>query len=399
MNGVSSAFNRVLTGQNTFLTDFYYDPTTITSNINNHNNNKGTVCLGTDFPSKILRFNINELPNQTLICQRGAYLASNSTVHIETEFTKSFTSGFFGGQGFILQKLNGIGDVLIKCCGTIKTLTLQPNETLRVTSGSIVAFESTVSYDVQMMSGMTNIMFSGEGLFVTTLKGPGQVWLQGMTPDRMVSEITRRIPSSSGIGFGIPLGIGGAGGGGGTEGGSSDGTIIPTPGGIGDDNSTKNSDVLLSSDEAINADRNATVASSGVSSSNNDDANSPNALFGDAVPTTTTNSSTIDYDNDAGMNSNVNNDDDNTSFSSSSSNETLFGDDLEFHSDEFTATNDNSDDFSNDINNNEMKGDGELFYDDNSDSTSTSDTIDEVASSGENSIFSTLWDFFTGRDE
>jgi uncharacterized protein (AIM24 family) len=131
-----------MTGQNMFLTDFRYEGTSI-----------GTVGLGTDFPSKIMRFSLDEFENSSLICQRGAYLASNPTVNIEMEFTKSLTAGFFGGQGFVLQRLTGQGDVLIKGGGTIVCKDLDEGESLRVSSGSIVCFEPTVQYDVQMMPG------------------------------------------------------------------------------------------------------------------------------------------------------------------------------------------------------------------------------------------------------
>lgn len=199
--GMSSAMSRMLTGQNIFLTDFTYNGT-----------DKGTVALGTDFPSKILRLSLDDLPEQTLVCQKGAYLASNTTVNIDMEFTRSLTAGFFGGEGFILQKLTGKGDVLVKGGGTIKEMTLRPGENLRVTSGSLVAFERSVNYDVQMVKGISNAMFGGEGLFMTTLTGPGRIWIQGMPPDRMIAAISQRVPSGGGIGLGVPIVMPGGGG-------------------------------------------------------------------------------------------------------------------------------------------------------------------------------------------
>ena len=201
LEGASSAWNRMMTGQNMFLTDFTY----------NGPESSGTVALGTDFPSKILRLSLQDFGG-SLICQRGAYLASNITVDIQMEFTKSMSAGFFGGQGFILQRLSGDGDVLIKAGGTLVERTLKEGEVLRATSGSIVAFEPTVEYDIQMMQGAKNVMFGGEGLFVTSLKGPGRVWLQGMPPDRMIAEIASRVPSRGG-GIGPIIPIGGVGGG------------------------------------------------------------------------------------------------------------------------------------------------------------------------------------------
>jgi len=163
LHGASQAFSRMMTGQNVFLTEFRY-----------HGSTKGTVGLGTDFPSKIVRLSLQDYPDSTLICQRGAYLASNPSVDIEMAYTKRLSTGFFGGQGFILQKLFGEGDVLVKAGGTLVTKDLEEGETLRVTSGSIVAFTSEIEYDIEMMKGVKNAMFGGEGLFVTTLKGPGR---------------------------------------------------------------------------------------------------------------------------------------------------------------------------------------------------------------------------------
>jgi uncharacterized protein (TIGR00266 family) len=132
---VSSAMKRLMTGQNLFVTDFSYQ-----------GQKEGIVALGTDFPSKILRLHLPDYPHQTLVCQKGAYLASNPNVTIEMAFTKNFSSGFFGGQGFVLQKLQGDGDVLVKAGGTLVTKELKEGETLRVTSGCLVAFTATVDF-------------------------------------------------------------------------------------------------------------------------------------------------------------------------------------------------------------------------------------------------------------
>lgn len=144
---VSSAMKRFMTGQNLFVTDFSYQ-----------GDKEGIVALGTDFPSKILRLHLADYPDQTLVCQKGAYLASNPNVTIEMAFTKNFTSGFFGGQGFILQKLQGDGDVLVKAGGTLVTKELEEGETLRVASGSLVAFTATVDYGA--LCGSESCLFS-----------------------------------------------------------------------------------------------------------------------------------------------------------------------------------------------------------------------------------------------
>ena len=171
---------------------------------------------------------------------------------------------------------------------------LQPGEKLRISSGSLVCMTSTIEYDVTMMTGFANVVFGGQGLFVTTLTGPGTVWLQSMPMDRMVSEIARHIPSGGGIGFGIPImGGGGAGDSGADVDAGADGdaagaaAVGPADVGgdavVGDVSSSGDTGVsAMTTDAAIEADRNATIASSaGVPSSS--DPESPESLFGDAA--------------------------------------------------------------------------------------------------------------------
>jgi len=208
--GISAGFKRMLTGQNIFISDYYYDGPEGT---------KGLVCLGTDFPSKIVKLNVQEYGGK-IVCQKGALLCASHTIDIEVEFTKKFTTGFFGGEGFALQSLVGDGDVFVKAGGTLLRRDLDAGEQLRISSGSLVAFSNGVEFDIQMLKGYKNVLFGGEGLFVTTLTGPGTVWLQGQPPQRMISEIARRVPS--GIGLAVP--IGGMGGGGDGDGDGDEGS-------------------------------------------------------------------------------------------------------------------------------------------------------------------------------
>ena len=215
----------MMTGQNMFISDYTYSGDGV-----------GYVALGTDFPSKIIRLNVEDYGGK-LVCQKGALLCASHTIDIEMEFTKRMTTGFFGGEGFILQALTGEGDVFLKAGGTVIRRDLEEGEKFRISSGCLVAFSKDVDYgtfahvecvyakmrpthshvllccilDVQMLSGFKNVMFGGEGLFITTLTGPGTVWLQGQPPQRMVSEIARRVPSG-GIGLAVPIGMGGGGG-------------------------------------------------------------------------------------------------------------------------------------------------------------------------------------------
>jgi len=207
--GFGAGFKRMLTGQNVFISDFTYDG-------DDKSGDTGTVCLGTDFPSKIVRLNVQEYGGK-IICQQGALLCASHTINIEMEFTKKLTTGFFGGEGFVLQALVGEGDVFVKAGGTLIRRDLEPGEELRISSGSLVAFSDGVGYDVSTMKGFKNVLFGGEGLFLTTLTGPGTVWIQGQPPQRMISEIARRVPSGGGIGLAVPMGGVGGGSGVGEE--------------------------------------------------------------------------------------------------------------------------------------------------------------------------------------
>jgi uncharacterized protein (AIM24 family) len=134
--GLSSGFKRMLTGQNFFISDYTYqgEPGT-----------KGTVALGTDFPSKIIRLNVEEFGGK-LVCQQGALLCASHTIDIQMEFTKNLTTGFFGSEGFVLQALTGEGDVFLKAGGALIRRDLKDGEQLRIASGCLVAFSSGVDF-------------------------------------------------------------------------------------------------------------------------------------------------------------------------------------------------------------------------------------------------------------
>lgn len=136
------------------------------------------VSFGSDFPCEILPLRLED-HSGCLICQKGMLLCSAGTVNIEVELVQSLGAGFFGGEGFILQRLTGSDYCFLSVFGSLIRRTLQPWETLRVTTGSIVAFECSIQYDVQFVGGgLKNLIFGGEGLFLTTLRGPGTVWLE-----------------------------------------------------------------------------------------------------------------------------------------------------------------------------------------------------------------------------
>lgn len=164
-------------------TDYYFDLAQTTTGAL-----AGAVALGTEFPSKIIRIPLAK-HGGALICQKGAFVCGSHTVEIEIEMTKKLKTDSFGGEGFILQRLQGSGDAFLRAGGVVIRRHLAAGELMRVSSDCIVAFEATVEYEVAMQTG--------EGLFLTTLIGPGEVILQGSPFNRVVSHIAARIPISS----------------------------------------------------------------------------------------------------------------------------------------------------------------------------------------------------------
>ncbi|RLN67979.1 hypothetical protein BBJ28_00025472 [Nothophytophthora sp. Chile5] len=213
----------MMTGENFFVTRFTY-----------HGNDKGKVALGTSFPSKIVHLRLSDFLGESIICQKGAFLCGSDTVNIEM-FAKKFGIGFFGGEGFILQRLTGSGDVLVRASGTLIERDLQPGEVLRISSGCLVAFEPSVHYDITMMKGAKNVLFGGEGLFVTTLTGPGKIYLQSLPFDRVVGEMAARIPRGGGGGMMFPFMMGGGGGDGSNAGVADEAAGAVGEGDSGDD--------------------------------------------------------------------------------------------------------------------------------------------------------------------
>ena len=131
-----------------------------------------------------------------LICQKGAFLCGQDSVRLNVTFTKKFSSGLFGGEGFILQDISGSGMVFLEIDGDMVEKDLAPGELLKVDTGNVVAFERSVEYGIETVKGLGNIFFGGEGLFLTTLKGPGKVYLQTQNIAEFAGRIARFIPSS-----------------------------------------------------------------------------------------------------------------------------------------------------------------------------------------------------------
>lgn len=146
----------------------------------------GRVAFSAPYPGKILTL---PLAGNAILCQRDAFLCAAGNIDINIEFTKRLGAGFFGGEGFILQRLEGSGQLFIHSGGTIVPLELKAGERLKVDTGCLVAFDPTVEYDIQFVGGIKTAIFGGEGLFFASLTGPGRVWIQTLPFSRLADRI------------------------------------------------------------------------------------------------------------------------------------------------------------------------------------------------------------------
>jgi len=175
--GMFAGFKRMLTGDSFFISTFLYDGP-----------GKGHVAFGAPYPGKIIPLDLGQLGGK-FICQKDGFLCAARGVDINIEFTKRLGAGIFGGEGFILQRLEGQGMCFVHAGGTILKRTLKAGEVLRVDTGCLVAFAPTVMYDIQFVGGFKNALFGGEGLFLATLSGPGDVYLQSLPFSRLADRI------------------------------------------------------------------------------------------------------------------------------------------------------------------------------------------------------------------
>ena len=177
MDKLFSAGKRVLTGESLFMTTF-----------TNAGYGKQKVAFASPYPGKIIPMNLLELGGK-LICQKDAFLCAAKGVSIGVDFRRKLSVGFFGGEGFILQKLEGDGLAFIHAGGTIIKKDLMPGQTLKVDTGCLVAMTRDVHYDIEFVGGVKNTLFGGEGLFFATLTGPGSVWVQSLPFSRLASRV------------------------------------------------------------------------------------------------------------------------------------------------------------------------------------------------------------------
>jgi uncharacterized protein (TIGR00266 family) len=187
MNKLLAGAKRVLTGESLFMTIF-----------NNAAQQRQKVSFAAPYPGKIIPIDLRQY-NGTLLCQKDAFLCAAKGISVGIALTKKIGAGLFGGEGFILQKLEGQGLVFIHAGGTIVSRELAAGETVRLDTGCLVAFEPKVAYDIQWVGGFKTALFGGEGLFFATLTGPGKVWLQSLPFSRLAG---RMLAAAAASGFG-----------------------------------------------------------------------------------------------------------------------------------------------------------------------------------------------------
>jgi uncharacterized protein (TIGR00266 family) len=175
--GIMKGLKRMITGESFFITTF-----------TNNGNRKRKMAFAAPYPGKIITINPANYGGKFL-CQKDGFLCAAQGIEINVAFTKRIGAGLFGGEGFILQELAGDGNTFIHAGGTILQRQLIQGEQLRVDTGCLVAFETTVDYDIKFIGGFKNSLFGGEGLFYALLTGPGLVYLQSIPFSRMADRI------------------------------------------------------------------------------------------------------------------------------------------------------------------------------------------------------------------
>lgn len=182
MGKLFEGVKRKLTGESLFMTWF-----------TNQGGGKRKVAFAAPHPGKIVPVDLREAGGE-LLCQKDSFLCAALGTKLDVAFNKRIGAGFFGGEGFILQRLQGDGQTFVHAGGTVFERQLAAGDVLRVDTGCIVAFQPSVQYDIEMVKGFGSILFGGEGLFFATLRGPGRVWLQSLPLARLASRIYAAMP-------------------------------------------------------------------------------------------------------------------------------------------------------------------------------------------------------------
>ncbi len=188
MGKLVGAGKRLLTGESLFMTVFTH-----------RGQGKGHVAFGAPYPGNIIPVKLTDVGG-VLVCQKDSFLCAAKGVAIGIYFQKKILTGLFGGEGFIMQKLEGDGQVFMHAGGTIVERQLQAGEVLHVDTGCVVAFEPSVNFDIQQAGNIKTALFGGEGLFFAVLQGPGKVWMQSLPFSRMAGRMLQAAPASKGGG-------------------------------------------------------------------------------------------------------------------------------------------------------------------------------------------------------
>jgi uncharacterized protein (TIGR00266 family) len=181
--GLMAGLGRMLAGESLFMTTYTC------------NSGQGVVSFAPESPGKIVDVQLS--PDQSLICQKDAFMCAEDSVKLEMHLRRKLGAGLFGGEGFVLQKVTGPGMAFMEVAGEVKESTLAPGETIKVDPGHIAIFEPSVQYDISRVKGITNVFFSGEGLFLATLTGPGRIWLQTMPLANLAAKLYQYMPVKS----------------------------------------------------------------------------------------------------------------------------------------------------------------------------------------------------------
>ncbi len=179
---LGSMVKRAISGESLFIVDY-----TVTGG-------RGLIAFASEFPGKIVPLNL--APGQQMVMQRDSFMCAEKSVTLDIHFRRKLGAGFFGGEGFVLQRLTGPGLAFVELDGEVVEYTLEAGQVLKVDTGHVAMFEPTVQFDVEMMRGFRNILFGGEGLFLATLRGPGRVWLQTMPIVNVAKKIAEYLPRS-----------------------------------------------------------------------------------------------------------------------------------------------------------------------------------------------------------
>jgi uncharacterized protein (TIGR00266 family) len=191
--GLWAGIKRKFAGESFFLVDF--TPAT----------GRGIVSFGTEFPGKIVPLKLSG--RQEIIAQKDAFLCSESSIEFDATFTRKIGAGLLGGEGLILIKVRGPGQVFFNVGGEVTMLELQPGQKIRVDTGNLAMFDVSVQYSVERVKGIKNMIWGGEGLFLATCTGPGRVWVQSLPVGELAGKLAEYLPNQRGGGGSLAAGM------------------------------------------------------------------------------------------------------------------------------------------------------------------------------------------------